>query len=133
MEILLAILIQWLAVNTDIQIDEYPSVKIVSEEYLHKEFGSPVYAFYNYSTKTVYISNKVDLSSHKGKSILVHELVHHYQNISGLRQTYLCIAESERLAYTTQKKYLLYYKAPLMKELGEFNIIMRSICDDHTL
>lgn len=128
MEILLSILIEWLALNTDIKVEEHPEVVFMAREELHKSYGSPVHALYMSSAKTVYLADDVRIETLEGASILLHELVHHYQNESGAMDGYSCVSESEKLAYEVQKQYLLANKAPVMAELSDFNIVMRSVC-----
>lgn len=131
MEILLAILIEWLSLNAEMEIAHAPEVVVKSSEELAQEYGAPVWALYSHRTSTVYLSDQVDLSSIRGASILLHELVHHYQNVSGAMDSYSCIRESERLAYETQRIYLESNGAELMPELNAFNIAMRSLCNIH--
>ncbi|MGH1485588.1 MAG: DUF6647 family protein [Cellvibrionaceae bacterium] len=128
MEILLGILIEWLALNSNIDITTPPDVVVMESEDLAKKYGSPVYALYAHHEATIYLSNAVDLTTIRGSSVLLHELVHHYQNVSGAMDGYNCARESERLAYETQRDYLKANKAKLMPELDSFNIVMRSMC-----
>lgn len=128
MEILLGILIEWLALNTDIDIRIPPDVVVMSSEELTKKYGSPVHALYAHHEAKIYLSSHVDLSTIQGASVLLHELVHHYQNVSGAMDGYNCARESERLAYETQRVYLERNQVELMPELDNFNIVMRSLC-----
>lgn len=128
MDILLAILIEWLALNANIDISSSPEVVVMSSEALAVKYGAPVHALYSHEEATIYLSSDVDLHSIQGASVLLHELVHHYQNVSGAMDGYSCIRESERLAYQTQRLYLESNHAPLMPELNNFNIAMRSLC-----
>ena len=130
MEILLAILIEWLQLNANMTIDHAPNVKIQSDEELIAKYGAPVYALYAHNEGTIYLSDTVNLKTIEGASVLVHELVHHYQNTSGAMDSYNCIRESEKLAYDTQRQYLVANKAELMPELDPFNVLMRSLCDE---
>ena len=43
----------------------------------------PAEAFYNLDDKTIYLSNELDLENPVHKSILLHELVHFAQDVTG--------------------------------------------------
>lgn len=128
MEFLLAALIEWLALNASMEINTAPEVVIMSSRELDEMYGAPVYALYAHHEGKIYLSSRVDLNTMQGKSVLLHELVHHYQNVSGAMDGYNCAEESEKLAYETQRDYLKAMKAKLLPELNAFNIIMRSLC-----
>ena len=129
MEILLALLIEWLSLNSNIEIATPPVVVVASPDDLAAKYGAPVYALYAHHESTIYLADNVDVSTLQGASVLVHELVHHYQNVSGAMDGYNCARESERLAYETQKQYLQANNAELLPELDAFNILMRSMCN----
>ena len=130
MDILVALLINWLAINEDIHIESPPPVHYSPPETLQKLFGSPVLALYDHRAGVVYLANTVDVRTIYGASVVVHELVHHYQNESGLTSSYDCLQQSEGLAYKVQKNYL---KANSLNpkdypELDGFSILIKSLC-----
>jgi hypothetical protein len=127
-EILLALLIEWLSLNADIDITEPPEVVVMESAELAEKYGAPVHALYAHHESTIYLSSHIDIKSIQGASVLLHELVHHYQNVSGAMDGYNCARQSEKLAYETQRDYLVANKAKLMPELDSFNIVMRSLC-----
>jgi len=127
-EILLGILIEWLSLNADIEIRTPPDVVVMGSADLNKKYGSPVHALYAHHEAKIYLSSHIDLGTIQGASVLLHELVHHYQNVSGAMDGYSCARESERLAYETQRDYLESNQVELMPELDRFNIVMRSLC-----
>jgi len=127
-EILLGILIEWLALNANIKITTAPDVVVMNSAELNKKYGAPVHALYAHHEAKIYLSSHIDLSTIQGASVLLHELVHHYQNVSGAMDGYNCARESERLAYETQRDYLQSNQVELMPELDQFNIVMRSLC-----
>ena len=131
MEILLGILIQWLSLNSEVDIKSPPEVMVMSSQELAEKYGGPVHGLYSHPEATIYLADHVDLSTIQGASVLLHELVHHYQNVSGAMDGYNCVQESEKLAYDLQVVYLEQNNAKLMPELDPFNIIMRSICSHH--
>jgi hypothetical protein len=49
-------------------------------------------------------------------SVLVHEMVHHFQAIAGLR--YACAAAREQVAYDAQQKWLSLFNTDLEREFG---------------
>ena len=128
MEILLALLIEWLAVNTEVTIETAPNVVVTEEQTLHQRYDRPVHALYDDQEQTIYLADTVDLKTSQGASVLLHELVHHYQQESGAMEKFACIRESEELAYNIQRQYLQSNKVELMSELDPFNVYMRSMC-----
>lgn len=128
MDIILGALLNWLVLNANMDIKTIPTIAVVSRSRMIALSGRDVYGLYDRQNKTIYLLEDLDLEEYFGKSVLLHELVHHYQQESGLITSYLCIIESERLAYETQRSYLLSHKQELPAELGKFNILMRSTC-----
>ncbi|BFM08675.1 DUF6647 family protein [Halioxenophilus aromaticivorans] len=128
MEILLALLIEWLAVNTEITIESPPTVVITEEAELYQRYDRPVHALYDDKSNTIYIADTVNLKTHQGASVLLHELVHHHQQESGAMEKFACIRASEELAYNIQRQYLEGNKVELLPELDPFNVYMRSMC-----
>jgi len=129
-EILLSILIEWLSLNANMTIKEQPTIVIMTSQELDNRYGKPVHALYEQGKETIYLSDNIDLNTFQGASVLLHELVHHYQNLSGAMEEYSCIGELEVLAYATQKQYLLANGAKVMAELDPFNVFMRSFCEE---
>jgi hypothetical protein len=127
--LLVIILSYWLATSQGLLIDRPVTVEVMSKEDIETLSGRSAYAVYSSVTQLILLSSDVDLNTIRGESILLHELVHHYQNISGLNSTYFCLNQAERLAYTTQKKYIIEKGGYVMPELASFNILMRSMCD----
>ncbi len=130
MEILLSLLIEWLHLNTGMTITDSPKIVMLSPEALTAKYGRPVHALYEHEKSIIYLSRHIDLTTIQGASVLLHELVHHHQNVSGAMDGYNCMQQSEKLAYETQRQYLTANRAQLMPELNQFNIIMRSLCED---
>ena len=128
MEILLALLIEWLAVNANLKIESPPTVIIETASVLNEKYERPVHALYEDEEQTIYLADSIDLNTHHGASVLLHELVHHYQQESGAMEQFACIRESEELAYKIQRQYLESNKIELLPELDPFNIYMRSMC-----
>jgi hypothetical protein len=74
-----------------------------------------IVAFYDRSTKTIYLAD--DWSGGPVHlSVLVHEMVHHFQNVNGLR--YPCPEAREHLAYLAQNRWLELFGSNLEAEFG---------------
>lgn len=75
------------------------------------KLNSKIYGLYNYQDETIYLLDSVDLNTNKGKSILLHELVHYFQYKNGYHNRVVCKNQLEYLAY--------YLEAQYMQEQGE--------------
>lgn len=73
--------------------------------------NSRIYGLYNFQDETIYLLDSVDLNTNKGKSILLHELVHYIQYKNGYHNRVMCKNQLEYLAY--------YLEAQYMQEQGE--------------
>jgi hypothetical protein len=128
MDLVVAILIEWLALNTDIELNNFPRVEVVRHSEIVQMSGMNAKGLYNWEEKKIYISSHVDLTTIKGVSIVLHELVHHHQNVSGLLSTYECKNEAEVLAYETQKQFLKSMNAGMILEMDPMHIALSSVC-----
>lgn len=100
------------------KIDDMPKIVTVSAEKMAEiAFGDElpkainpktlnIFGLYNFNEKAVYILDSLDMSSEKGKSILLHELVHFLQYQYGQDKDVACKNELEALAYLLEAKYL---------------------------
>jgi hypothetical protein len=61
-------------------------------------------------------------------SILVHETVHHLQNVGGLK--FECAQEREQLAYEAQERWLTLFGRNLLVDFGidKFSLLVKSKC-----
>lgn len=66
---------------------------------------------YDDLTRTIYLSADWRGDSVEGLSILIHEMVHHLQNVGELR--YECPQERARLAYIAQERWLALHRRSL--------------------
>jgi hypothetical protein len=64
-----------------------------------------ILGLYNFINKTIYIVDSLNLDSVYGKSIILHELVHHYQYECNYDDSITCLADLEPLSYELEKKY----------------------------
>lgn len=117
---LVAGLLDWLNHHSAFthQVKDMPKIITVSSEQMAKvAFGDElpkavnpkslnIYGLYNFNEKAVYILDTLDLRTDKGKSILLHELVHFLQYQYGQDKDVACKNELEALAYLLEAKYL---------------------------
>ena len=87
-----------------------------------------ILALYDDALKTIYL--RKDWSGHNaaGLSIVVHELVHHHQNLSGLK--FACPQEREKTAFEAQDRWLGLFGSNLETAFGldPFTILVRTNC-----
>lgn len=113
-ELLLALMV-WISANTNYNYyQEAPNVAYVSYETLHyMQFADKVPfdknkrmvdALYVFEQETIYLPTGFVPDSPTKLAILVHELVHHIQTLSG--RSWPCVAAMELEAYILQEKFL---------------------------
>jgi uncharacterized protein DUF6647 len=87
-----------------------------------------VVAVYNNSIKTIFLSESWTGANPVDVSVLVHEMVHHLQNLGKLK--YECPEAREKLAYEAQDQWLKLYGCDLEKdfEIDRFTLVVSSIC-----
>jgi len=140
---------EWLASNFELpRSAEYPKVghaeasKIVALRYNGLAVASSdvtgsipraaleqtTVAVYVDAEKTIYLPEEWSGRSPAELSVLVHEMVHHMQNLSGVR--YECPQQREKLAYAAQDKFLQLFGRDLEGEfeVNPFTVLVRSTC-----
>ena len=87
-----------------------------------------VVALYNDDTKTVYLPDGWTGHTPAELSVLVHEMVHHFQNIAGIR--YECPMGREKLAYLAQSQWLSLSGLTLESEFGidAMTVLVNTTC-----
>jgi hypothetical protein len=89
---------------------ELPRIMFIDEAEMALMSGTPaghVIAMYESYNSTVYLLDDIDLESIEGQSILLHELVHHVQNVSGVTDKNTnCPINLEFDAYKIQMAFL---------------------------
>lgn len=87
-----------------------------------------VVAIYNDVTKTIFLPETWSGTTPAEISVLVHEMVHHLQNLAGLK--YDCPAAREKPAYLAQDKWLQLYGLDLENEfqIDKFTLVVSSAC-----
>lgn len=102
------------AVYDQPRVERTPKIKLTAV--LH---GSPlvsrhgVLSMYDDAKQTIYLPEDWNGHTPEGISIVIHEVVHHLQNVAGL--AYECPQEREKLAYVAQERWL----APSGRSLGK--------------
>jgi len=87
-----------------------------------------VLALYHNASKTIFLAKGWTGSGDKEISVLVHEMVHHLQNVGEV--SYPCPQAREKPAYLMQAKWLEQHGLDLGKEfdIDDFTIAMTSMC-----
>lgn len=138
MDLLVAVLTGWIALQTGLSPAEPPQIELVTPNTMsERAFGpgvaaSPLLrALYSQPANTVYLRKNWDAANLRDQSELLHELVHHFQNVHKLQ--YSCGAEREKLAYDLQIKWLREKGVADPYEFLEINaffVVMASVCRD---
>lgn len=134
---LLSAIVTWLSVTTGIPAYyEHPSIEFVSTEQISdinygnvsRENRQTVSAIYDDTSQTIYLSESWSAESSADLSVLVHEMVHHLQNLSGA--DYDCPGAREKPAYAAQDQWLNAYQTNLFKEfeLDKMTLKIMSLC-----
>jgi hypothetical protein len=77
---------------------------------------SDLVAFYNDHTKTIYLPAGWTGETPAELAILVHEVVHHLQNVAAV--TYECPSAREKIAYRAQERWLGLFGRSLETDFG---------------
>jgi hypothetical protein len=137
---LLTSLVTWISENFDIAVDyRYPRIMpsssvamtnllyrrqlegrltemsiFTNEGQLDQRRGAV--ALYDYRKKTIYLHSGWTGRTQADLSILVREMIHHFQNLAQI--TYTCFQEREKLPYQAQEKWLNLFGLSLLSEFG---------------
>ena len=87
-----------------------------------------IVAIYDDEDRTIYLPDGWNGRSAAEQSIVIHELVHHLQNLAGVR--YGCPEEREGAAYEAQERWLRLFGTNLETEFGvdPFTLLVRTHC-----
>ena len=85
-------------------------------------------AIYHDATRTIYLPEGWTGGTRAELSVLVHELVHHFQNVLGLKHE--CPREREKLAYIAQDRWLGLFGHSLADDfaLDPFSLFVKTTC-----
>jgi hypothetical protein len=153
METLLTAIVTWLSIGFGLPANyNYPRIEFVSPAKMSavqlrgqaaahsaapSAVASPparprlqrdVDALYDDSTRTIYLPEGWTGRTPAEISVLVHEMVHHLQNVAGLK--YDCPQARERLAYAAQNQWLAQSGRNLIDEfkLDALTVLLRTKC-----
>jgi hypothetical protein len=144
MEALLTAIVVWLSANFALPANlNHPSIKFESAAEMiaplnknkmqrtdvsTSEISSDIVSSYNNETKTIFLLNGWEGNTPDELSILVHEMVHHLQNVGQLK--FACPEEREELAYKAQESWLRLFGRNLEHDfqMDAFTILVKSKC-----
>jgi hypothetical protein len=92
------------------------------------EQGQNTVAIYDDRGRTIYLREGWTGTTAAELSVLVHEMVHHLQNVGGVKHD--CPQAREKLAYRAQDRWLARSGRSLERELevDPFTVLARSTC-----
>jgi hypothetical protein len=146
MQALLTVIVAWLSVNFNMAATEdLPRVEFASPAIMAEvrglsvsslsagaeqpqDVGNEVYAIYDDAHRTIYLPTGWTGATPSEVSLLVHETVHHLQNVAGI--SFDCAAAREKLAYSAQARWLQLFGTTLEAEFGidEMTVLVRTNC-----
>ena len=139
MDSLFAAIVLWLSANLNLPaIQDYPRIERVpsmasvalrlGERALPTVSGREFEALYDDRSRTIYVPQSWTGTTPKEVSVLVHEMVHHVQNVAGLE--YDCAEAREKPAYVAQEKWLALTGRNLAEEfdLDLMTVLVRTRC-----
>jgi hypothetical protein len=144
MEALLTAIVLWLSINFPLPANlNHPGIKFVSAaemiaplkknqlqrtDIAASEISSDIVSLYSNESKTIYLMDGWTGKTPAELSILVHEMVHHLQNVGQLK--FACPEEREELAYKAQDSWLHLFGRDLERDfqMDSFTILVKSKC-----
>jgi len=149
MNALLTAIVIWLSANFDLPASyDYPKVELVPLTQIAalryrglvsnrepralaeqpRNPGLDTLAVYDDAKKTIYLPERWTGSSPAELSVLVHEMVHHLQNVAKLK--FECPQARETAAYAAQEKWLGLFGHTLSEEfeIDGLTILVRTNC-----
>jgi len=137
MNALLSAIVVWLSINFDLpatynhpEIVFAPASQISGLSYVgaNKKNERAVVAVYDDVRRVIYLPEIWDGTSPADLSILVHEMVHHLQNVSEIK--YACPGAREEPAYAAQGHWLQLFGHSLFDEfeLDRMTLKVRTLC-----
>ena len=109
----------------------YQSIPVDQRQALNVDHARTVQSLYSVQKKTIYLRPEWTGKTPADLSELVHEMVHHLQNLSHAK--FACPAESEKLPYEAQEKWLNMFGHSLASdfELDPFTILVVTTCGEN--
>ena len=136
MEALLTAIVLWLSINFPLPANlNHPGIKFVSAAEMiaqrtdvsASEVSSDIVSLYSNESRTIFLLNGWEGKTPAELSILVHEMVHHLQNVGQLK--FACSEEREELAYKAQDDWLHLFGRDLERDfqMDAFSILVKSL------
>ena len=136
-------ILNWLAANFDLPIiREAPRIEFiqpasmayvryrgaVGNQAIPLDMGRDIVAVYDDAKRTIYLPQGWAGVTPADQSLLVHEMVHHLQNLGNLK--YACPEAREKLAFAAQEQWLELFDRTLASEfdLDPFTLLVRTSC-----
>jgi hypothetical protein len=136
---LLAVVSNWLSSEFGLSIDTLPRIKFVPMAQMsmlrfrgvpsdHLGDGRDVVAVYDDDARTIYLPHGWTGRTPAETSIIVHEMVHHAQNLAETK--FECAQAREKLAYEAQERWLAQFGSDLAKEfeVDGFTLLVLTNC-----
>ncbi len=123
MKELLTAIVTWLSINFGLPAtDDHPAIEfrsasqIADSRYgtMQRHMQPEIIAAYDDATRTILLPDDWAANTPADLSILVHEMVHHLQNVAKLQ--YECPASREKDAYRAQEAWLRLFGRSLLSE-----------------
>lgn len=130
--------VRWVNENTKYDIEKMPSVHFGTPEVLSTlKYNNPsieVLGLYECSTRRLWLTFGFATQDRFQKSIIIHELVHHAQCVTGAHALARCGSDLEEEAYDIQEKWLTQNGQP-EGFIGDQNpvlmrVAMKMACED---
>ena len=137
MNALMSAIVAWLSINFDLPASyDHPEIVFAPASQISeldnagadKKSQRAVVAVYNDVKRVIYLPESWDDKSPADLSILVHEMVHHLQNLSEIE--YACPGAREEPAYAAQGHWLQLFGHNLFDEfeLDRMTLKVRTLC-----
>lgn len=136
MDTLIAVLIAWIVAQTGLSTPLPPRFSYISQEKMVEMAFGPnghkdahVRALYNQSDETIYLLEDWNPNDLRGKSELLHELVHHVQKFNNVPVP--CKAALEQQAYHLQFTWLREHGVEdpyAFLDINELFVVLVSTC-----
>ena len=129
----------WLSAEFGLPISALPDLEFVAKERMgalrhrgvpsdHASIGRDILAVYDDDARTIYLPHGWTGETAVDTSILVHEMVHHAQNLMAIKAE--CPQAREKLAYEAQQRWLARFGTDLAREFGvdAFTLLVLTNC-----
>jgi hypothetical protein len=146
MEALLTAIVVWLSANYSLPATfDHPRIEFVSAKQMTARFfesiegqhqagvalnqsESDIVSLYSNESKTIFLPSGWQGKTPAELSVLVHEMVHHLQNVGQLK--FACPQEREELAYKAQNGWLGLFRHDLEHDfqLDRFSVLVKTKC-----